>query len=104
MAKVRIKKGDTVVVIAGRDKNKTGEVLKVLPKESRVLVEGVNVVKKHKKPSQADEGGIVNKELSIHISNVAYLDASTKKPTKIGYKIEGDNKVRVAKKTNSVIN
>ncbi len=103
LMKVRIKKGDTVVVVAGKDKKKTGEVLQVLPKESRVVVRDVNVVKKHQKPTQASAGGIVEKEKSIHISNVALLDAKTKKPTKIGYKVENDKKVRFAKKSGTVL-
>jgi large subunit ribosomal protein L24 len=103
LMKVRIKKGDTVVVVAGKDKKKTGEVLQVLPKESRVIVKDVNVVKKHQKPTQASAGGIVEKEKSIHISNVALLDSKTQKPTKIGYKIENDKKVRFAKKSGTVL-
>jgi large subunit ribosomal protein L24 len=103
--KLKIKKGDKVVVVTGRDKGKTGEVLKVMPKESRVLVQGVNVAKRHTRPSAANPGGgIVDKELSIHISNVAHVDPKSGKPTRVGFKILGDGrKVRVAKRSGEVI-
>ena len=105
---MKIRVGDTVVVIAGKDKGKTGEVLQVLAKEERVIVEGVNMVTKHVKPSQADpEGGIVNKEAPIHVSNVAFYDSKDKAPVKLGYKIvEKDGKktkVRVNKKTGAEV-
>ena len=105
---MKIRVGDTVVVIAGKDKGKTGEVLQVLAKEERVIVEGVNMVTKHVKPSQADpEGGIVNKEALIHVSNVAFYDSKAKAPVKLGYKIvEKDGKktkVRVNKKTGAEV-
>ena len=102
---MKIRVGDTVVVIAGKDKGKTGEVLQVLAKEERVIVEGVNMVTKHVKPSQADpEGGIVNKEAPIHVSNVAFYDSKSKSAVKLGYKVSVDEngkktKVRVKKKT-----
>ncbi|MFQ9072997.1 MAG: 50S ribosomal protein L24 [Faecalibacillus faecis] len=101
---MKIRVGDTVVVIAGKDKGKTGEVLQVLAKEERVIVEGVNMVTKHVKPSQADpEGGIVNKEAPIHVSNVAFYDSKSKSAVKLGYKVSVDEngkktKVRVNKK------
>lgn len=101
---MKIRVGDTVVVIAGKDKGKTGEVLQVLAKEERVIVEGVNMVTKHVKPSQADpEGGIVNKEAPIHVSNVAFYDSKSKSAVKLGYKVAVDEngkktKVRVNKK------
>ena len=101
--------GDTVVVIAGKDKGKTGEVLQVLAKEERVIVEGVNMVTKHVKPSQADpEGGIVNKEAPIHVSNVAFYDSKSKSAVKLGYKVSVDEngkktKVRVNKKTGAEV-
>lgn len=103
-AKMKIKKGDKVVVIAGKDKGKTGEVLKALPTKSRVIVQGVNVVKKHNRPTQFSGGGIEEKELSIHVSNVALADPKTDKPTRVGFKeLKGGKKVRVAKKSGETI-
>ncbi|MFM2421699.1 50S ribosomal protein L24 [Caulobacter sp. BP25] len=100
----KIKKGDRVVVLAGKDKGKQGSVLQVLPKDSRVVVEGVNMVSRHTKATQADpQGGIKHKEAALHVSNVAVVD-SNGKPTRVGFKIEGDKKVRVAKTTGEVIN
>ena len=102
---MKIRVGDTVVVIAGKDKGKTGEVLQVLAKEERVIVEGVNMVTKHVKPSQADpEGGIVNKEAPIHVSNVAYYDSKAKQAVKIGYAFDEDGKkYRINKKTGKAL-
>ena len=100
----KIKKGDRVVVLAGKDKGKQGAVTQVLPKENRVLVQGVNLVQRHTKATQADpRGGIKSKEAFLHVSNVALVD-SNGKPTRVGFKIEGDKKVRVAKTTGEVIN
>ena len=100
----KIKKGDRVVVLAGKDKGRQGNILKVLPKESRVVVEGLNMVQRHTKPSQGDpQGGIKNKEAALHVSNVAIVD-SKGKPTRVGFRVEGDKKVRVAKTTGEVIN
>ncbi len=100
----KIKKGDRVVVLAGKDKGKQGAVTQVLPKENRVLVQGVNLVQRHTKPTQAEpQGGIKSKEAALHVSNVAVVD-SNGKPTRVGFKIEGDKKVRVAKTTGEVIN
>jgi large subunit ribosomal protein L24 len=100
----KIKKGDRVVVLAGKDKGRQGSVSKVLPKENRVVVEGVNMVSRHTKATQADpQGGIKKKEAALHVSNVAIVD-SNGKPTRVGFKIEGDKKVRVAKTTGEVIN
>ena len=100
----KIKKGDRVVVLAGKDKGKQGAVLQVLPKDNRVVVEGVNMVSRHTKATQADpQGGIKSKEATLHVSNVALVD-SNGKPTRVGFKIEGDKKVRVAKTTGEVIN
>ena len=104
MPKLKIKKGDKVVVITGRDKGKTGEVKQVMPAENRVLVDGVNMVKRHTKPSAGNAGGIVEKEASIHVSNVAYVDPKTDKPTRIGYKtLEDGRKVRFAKRSGEII-
>ncbi len=97
---MHIKKGDTVKVISGKDKGKTGVVLTALPKKERVLVEGVNIVKKHTKPNQANpQGGIVSQEAAIHVSNVMLLDPKSGEPTRVGYKVEDGKKVRVAKKS-----
>ncbi|MFO1018507.1 MAG: 50S ribosomal protein L24 [Hyphomonadaceae bacterium] len=98
----RIKKDDTVIVIAGKDKGRSGKVLAVLPKEDRVVVEGVNMVKRHTKPDVAHpNGGVISKEASLHLSNVALRDPKTGKATRVGYKIVGEGaqrrKVRVAK-------
>ena len=100
----KIKKGDRVVVLTGKDKGKTGSVTKVWPKECRVLVEGINIVQRHTRPTQLDpQGGIKNKEAPLHLSNVAIVDANGK-PTRVGFRVEGDKKVRVAKTTGEVIN
>ena len=100
----KIKKGDRVVVLAGKDKGRQGAVLKVLPKDERVVVEGLNMVQRHTRPTQLDpQGGIKNKEASIHLSNVAIVD-SKGKPTRVGFKVEGDKKVRIARTTGEVIN
>lgn len=106
---MKIRVGDTVQVIAGKDKGKTGEVLQVLAKADRVIVEGVNMITKHVKPSQADpEGGIVNKEAPIHVSNVAFYDSKAKTTVKLGYKVTVDEngkktKVRVNRKTGAEV-
>ena len=100
----KIKKGDSVVVLTGKDKGRRGTVLKVLPENERVLVQGVNMVQRHTRQSQTNpNGGIINKEASLHVSNVALVDANGK-PTRVGFKVEGDKKVRVAKTTGEVIN
>ncbi|MCY0902244.1 MAG: 50S ribosomal protein L24 [Firmicutes bacterium] len=103
--KCRIKKGDFVVVIAGKDRDKKGKVLAVYPKESRLVVEGVNMIKRHVKPSfTAPEGGIVEREAKLQVSNVAMVDPKTGGPTRVGYKFLADGtKVRVAKKSGEVL-
>ncbi len=102
--KFKIRKGDRVVVLAGKDRGKTGDVLRVLRADDRVMVQGVNIVKRHQRPSQADPGGIIEKEAAIHLSNVAHIDPGTTNPTRIGYKIvEGERKVRYAKRSGEVI-
>ena len=102
--KFKIKKGDKVVVTTGRDKGKEGEVLRVLRADDRVLVQGVNMVKRHTAPSQAATGGIVEKEAPIHISNVSHLDPKSGKPTRTGYKIDKDGrKVRIARRSGEAI-
>ena len=102
--KLKIKKGDKVIVITGKDKGKTGEVTKVLVQENKVIISGINIAKRHTKPSQESAGGIISKEMPIHISNVAYVDPKTNKPTRLGIKVDKDgHKVRVAKKSGEVV-
>ena len=101
--KLKVKKGDRVTVITGRDKGKTGEILKVLREENRVIVQGVNVVKRHQRQTMAQQGGVIEKEASIHVSNVAHIDPKTSKPTRIGYRMDGERKVRVARKSGEKI-
>ena len=104
MVKLKIKKGDKVVVIAGKDKGKTGEVLRVLPKDMRVVVQGVNMVKRHTRPAMGEPGGIVEREAALHVSNVAHLDPKESKPTRVGFKILDDGrKVRFAKRSGEVL-
>ena len=99
----KIRKGDTVVVLTGRDKGRTGEVIEVRPAEGRALVRGVNMVKRHQRQSASQEGGIVSKEATIHLSNIALLDPKDKKPTRVGFKMIGDKKVRFAKRSGAEI-
>jgi large subunit ribosomal protein L24 len=100
----RIKKGDRVVVVSGRDKGRKGEVLKMMLQEDRALVSGVNMIKRHQKQTARAQGGIVNRESPIHLSNIAHVDPKTGGPTRIGFKILGDGrKVRFAKKSGEVI-
>ncbi len=101
---MHVKKGDTVKVISGKDKGKQGVILEAYPKKERVLVEGVNMVKKHAKPTQANpQGGILNQEAPIHVSNVMPIDPKTGEPTRVGYKVENGKKVRIAKKSGVVL-
>ena len=101
----KIRKRDKVVVLTGRDKGRTGEVIEVRPAENRALVRGINMVKRHQKQSATQEGGIVSKEAPIHLSNIAIVDPKDGKPTRIGFKIEGDGrKVRIAKRSGAEIN
>ena len=102
--KLKIRKGDRVKVIAGRSKGKIGDVLRVLTAEQRVVVSGVNVIKRHTKPGRTDTGGIIEREAAIHVSNVAVLDPKTDKPTKIGFKfLEDGRKVRFARGSGETI-
>jgi large subunit ribosomal protein L24 len=102
--KLKIRKGDKVVVRTGRDKGKVGEVLRVYPEDNRALVQGVNVVRKHQKQTAGQEGGIVSKEMPIHVSNIALRDPKDGKATKVGYKILKDGKkVRFARNSGEVI-
>ncbi|KAB2329643.1 50S ribosomal protein L24 [Cytobacillus gottheilii] len=101
---MHVKKGDKVMVISGKDKGKTGVILAAFPKQSRVLVEGVNVVKKHAKPSQVNpQGGIISQEAPVHVSNVMPVDPKSGEPTRVGYKTVDGKKVRVAKKSGEVL-
>ena len=100
----KIKKGDNVMVMTGKDKGKTGEVLRVLPVKERLLVRGVNIVKRHTKPSQTAPGGIIERENAIHISNVALVDPTSNKATKIGFRIlEDGRKVRFSKSSSEIL-
>jgi large subunit ribosomal protein L24 len=100
----KIRKGDRVIVTTGRDKGKKGEVLKVFPKEARALVSGINMIKRHQRQTQRVQGGIINKEAPVHLSNVAHVDPKTGEATRVGFKILGDGrKVRFAKKSGEVI-
>lgn len=100
----KIKKGDTVIVLTGKDKGRKGEVLRVMPTENRAIVSGINMVQRHTRPTQANpQGGIVNKEATIHLSNLSLVD-SAGKPTRVGFRIEDGKKVRFAKSTGDAIN
>jgi large subunit ribosomal protein L24 len=102
--KLKIKKGDKVIVITGRDRGKTGEVFEVMPQEGRVKVRGVNIVKRHMRASATQQGGIVEMEAAIHVSNVAHVDPKSDKPTRVGFKVLADGrKVRFAKRSGEVI-
>jgi large subunit ribosomal protein L24 len=104
MASLKIKKGDRVIVLTGRDKGKQGEVIEVRPKENRALVRGVNIVRRHQRQSAAQEGGIISKEGPINLSNLALEDPKDGKPTRVGFKIlEDGRKVRFAKRSGEVI-
>jgi large subunit ribosomal protein L24 len=104
MPKLKIKKGDNVVVISGRDKGKAGEVLRVYPAEARAIVQGVHIARRHSKPRMGDPGGIVEKELTIHVSNLAHVDPQSGKPTRVGYKFLDDGrKVRFARRSGAML-
>ena len=95
----KIRKGDKVVILTGKDKGRSGEVLQVMPKEDRAVVRGINVVKRHQRQTASQEAGIITKEAPIHLSNIAIADPKDGKPTRVGFKIDGDKKVRVAKRS-----
>ena len=103
MPKLKIKKGDNVVVISGRDKGKRGQVLRVFPDENRLIVQGVHMVKRHQRQTMQAQGGIIEKEATIHVSNVAHIDPKTQKPTRIGYRMDGERKIRVARASGEAI-
>lgn len=99
----KIKKGDKVVVLTGRDKGKTGEVVRAIPKLDKVVVSGVNMVKRHNRPTQGQPGGIEEKEAAIHVSNVAHADPKSGEPTRVGFEVRDGKTVRVARKSGEVI-
>lgn len=102
--KFKVKKGDQVIVLTGKNKGKTGEILRMIPESSRAIVSGVNTAKRHQRPTQFNAGGIVDKEQSIHVSNLALVDPKSGKATRVGYKtLDSGEKVRVARKSGEVI-
>ena len=104
MPSLKIKKGDTVIVLTGRNKGQEGEVLRMMPKENRAVVRGVNMVRKHQKQTQTQEAGIISKEAPIHVSNLALRDPKDGKPTRVGFRIiEDGRKVRFAKRSGEII-
>jgi large subunit ribosomal protein L24 len=101
----KIRKGDKVVVLAGKDKGRTGEVLRVMPKDDKALVRGINVVVRHQRQTQNQEGGLIRKEAPIHLSNIAVADPKDgKTPTRVGFEVRDGKKVRIAKRSGEVIN
>ena len=101
----KIRKGDKVVVLAGKDKGRTGEVVQVMPKDNKAVVRGINMIVRHQRQTQAQEGGLIRKEAPIHLSNVALADPKDGKPTRVGFRLEKDGKkVRVAKRSGEVVN
>ncbi|WP_193178146.1 50S ribosomal protein L24 [Oricola nitratireducens] len=99
----KIRKGDEVVVLTGKDKGRKGTVVQVMPKDNRAVVAGINVVKRHQRQTANQEGGIISKEAPIDLSNVALLDPKDSKPTRVGFRMEGERKVRFAKRSGEVI-
>ncbi|AVM30265.1 50S ribosomal protein L24 [Brucella melitensis] len=99
----KIRKGDSVVVLSGKDKGRKGEVLKVTPKDEQALVSGINIVKRHQRQTQTQEAGIISKEAPIHLSNLAIADPKDGKPTRVGFRVEDGKKVRVAKRSGALI-
>ena len=101
--KFKIKKGDQVIVTTGRDKGRRGEVLEVLRSESRVVVQGCNMVKRHTRPTQTTAGGIISKEMPLHISNVAHIDPESGTATRVGYEVKDGKKVRIARRSGKAL-
>ncbi len=100
----KIRKGDKVVILAGKDKGRTGEVVRVMPKDDKALVRGINMIVRHQRQSANQEGGIIRKEAPIHLSNIAIADPKDGKPTRVGFEVRDGGKVRVAKRSGEVIN
>ena len=100
----KIRKGDKVVVLTGKDKGRTGEVVQVMPKEDKAVVRGINMIARHQKQSASQEGGIVRKEAPLHLSNIAIADPKDSKPTRVGFELRDGKKVRIAKRSGEVIN
>ena len=101
--KIKLKKGDEVVVTTGKDKGKTGKIVKILPSKNKAIVSEINKVKKNQKPDNNQPGGIIEKEMPIHISNISFYDANNKKAVRVGYKLNKDKKVRINKSTGEII-
>ena len=99
----KIRKGDKVVVLAGKDKGRTGEVLRMMPKDDKAVVRGINMVRRHQRQSQSQEGGIISKQAPIHVSNIAVADPKDGKPTRVGFEVKDGKKVRVAKRSGATI-
>ena len=101
--KFKIRKGDRVIVLTGKDKGKTGSVIRMMPKDDQAIVRGINMVRRHQRQSQTQEGGIISKEAPIHVSNIAVADPKDGKPTRIGFEVKDGKKVRVAKRSGATI-
>ncbi len=101
--KFKLKKGDEVIVLTGKDKGKTGKIVKMIPKKNKAIVTDINKVKKNQKPDNNQPGGIIDKEMPVHISNLSFYDSESKKPVKIGYKIDNNKKMRIIKTTGKEI-
>ena len=101
--KIKLKKGDEVIVLAGKDKGKKGKILKMLPKKNKAIVSEINKVKKNQKPDNNQAGGIIEKEMPIHVSNLSYFDNSTNNPVKIGFRLDNNKKIRIIKSTGKEI-
>ena len=102
--KLRVRRGDQVMVTTGRDRGKRGEVLKVLPLEARVIVQGVNIIKRHQRQTAREQGGIIEREAPIHVSNIAHIDPASDRPTRVGFRtLEDGRKVRFAKRSGEII-
>ncbi|MCO5163359.1 MAG: 50S ribosomal protein L24 [Mesorhizobium sp.] len=99
----KIRKGDKVVVLAGKDKGRTGEVIRMMPKDDQAIVRGINMVRRHQRQTQSQEGGIISKEAPIHVSNIAVADPKDGKPTRVGFEVKDGKKVRVAKRSGATI-
>jgi large subunit ribosomal protein L24 len=100
----KIRKGDKVVVLSGKDRGRTGEVLRVMPQDDKALVRGVNMIRRHQKQTQSQEGGIISKEAPVHLSNIAVADPKDGKPTRVGFDFRDGKKVRIAKRSGELIN